>query len=61
LQFAIPGTAESVTDTETNVGIEKTEKYRKTENSAFADDDIHYLNYIHFSPLKLRNEDLNVH
>ena len=36
-------------------------KKRKTENSVFADDDIYYLNYIHFSPLKLRNEDLNVH
>jgi len=40
---------------------EKPKKKRKTENSAFADDDIYYLNYMHFSPLKLRNEDVNVH
>ena len=47
--------AESVTETETDVGIEKTEKYRKTEeknekkeNSGFADDDICFLNCMHF-------------
>jgi len=37
---------------------EKPKKKRKTENSVFADDDIYYLNYMHFSPLKLRNEGL---
>jgi len=48
--------------------MEKIEKYRKTEekkrkneNSVFADGDIYYLNYMHFSPLKLRNEGLNNH
>jgi len=40
-------------ETETDIGIEKTEKYRKpkkkNENSVFADDDIYYLNYEFFA------------
>jgi len=39
---------------------ETEEKYRKKENSVFADDDIYYINYMYFSPLKIRNEDVNV-
>jgi len=44
-----------------NRKISKTEEKTETENSVFANDDIYYLNYVHFSPLKLRNEDVNVH
>jgi len=44
------------TKTETDIVIEKTEKYEKprrkntekNENSVFADDGIYYLNYMHF-------------